>query len=534
VVNSQFAVFSRSGALLAGPFALLKLFSGFAGRCAERERGDPMVVYDALADRWVITFQSWNDSDTDGRQCFAVSKTPDPAADWYRYEFAFELRNDYAKLAVWPTAYIYTTDLLHGPASLACALDRARMLAGADASQQCFAVASFQPFPADLDGHLPPPPGAAAYFVSNPLATGSFELYRLAVNWDQPQASTFSTVATLPSASWTQPCGACVDQPGTAQQLETATGFLMNRVTYRNFGDHESLLVTRSAAVGPVTGIRWSEIRVDGSAPRIQQEGTFVPDGLHRWMGSAAMDGAGNIALAYSVSSASVYPSIRFTGRLAGDPPGLLTFAEQSLYEGTVSQTSGYRWGDYSSLQVDPLDDCTFWFSGEYAGPGTRIGAFRIPGCAAANTFVVDVLPHEQNVAPGASATFRIQTSVTSGNADPVRFRVSGAPAAWKQVLASTTVQAGEATVLTVTPDAAAQTGSSGVFLIEATSASARWSNFGRLWISPPHGPKVLSGSSCATIPAPELALPILAAALLLRRIRRRAVVLRSRFSARR
>jgi hypothetical protein len=189
----------------------------------------------------------------------------------------------------------------------------------------------------------------------------------------------------------------------------------MNRVVYRNLGDHQSLVVNYAVDVQGITGLRWYELRVDSArTPAAYQQGTFAPDTNHRWMASSAMDRRGDIAFGYSVSSASVFPSIRYTGRLATDPPGVLTVKEGSILEGSYSQIGTDRWGDYASMQVDPIDDCTFWFTTEYVGshgPQTRVAAFRFSGCPA-STFSVDVQPRQISFKRGESATMAISTAV--------------------------------------------------------------------------------------------------------------------------
>jgi hypothetical protein len=182
----------------------------------------------------------------------------------------------------------------------------------------------------------------------------------------------------------------CIPQPKTTNKVDILSYRQrpLWRLAYRNFGTHEALVTNQSVEALPgIAGVRWYEIRSPGNAPVVYQQGTYAPnDGIHRWMGSAAMDKFGNIALGYSVSSSTVFPGIRYTGRLAGDPLGLMTQGEGTIMDGRGSEVGSPRWGDYSSLNVDPNDDCTFWYVNEYftalgIGWHTRIGSFRLPGC---------------------------------------------------------------------------------------------------------------------------------------------------------
>jgi hypothetical protein len=259
--------------------------------------------------------------------------------------------------------------------------------------------------PSDLDGPIPPPAGAPNYFVAVEddawgWPTDRLLIWKFHVDWSDPTQSTFGasgqpdavidlTLAGHPFDS--NVCGysrACIPQPGGAR-VDAIADRLMYRLAYRNFGDHEALVVNHTVDVDGAdhAGIRWYEIRNPAGVPLLYQAGTFAPDAAQRFMGSAAMDGAGNLALAYSVSGATTFPSIRYAGRLASDPLGTLPQAEASLIAGSGYQTNASRWGDYSALTVDPTDDCTFWYTQEYytttSGYSwqTRIGSFRFDSC---------------------------------------------------------------------------------------------------------------------------------------------------------
>jgi hypothetical protein len=226
------------------------------------------------------------------------------------------------------------------------------------------------------------------------FGANSLNLWKFHVDWSNSANTTLTGPTNIPVAAFTRACngGACITQPSTGQRLDSLGDRLMYRLAYRNLGDHESLVVNHSVSVGKNkhnshAGVRWYEVRNPGGTPVVYQQATFSPDSAHRWMGSIAMDKQGNIALGYSVSSTSIFPSIRYTGRLAGDPLNTMQ-AENSIQAGGGSQLSGLdRWGDYSAMTVDPVDNCTFWYTTEYLKSSgafnwsTRIASFKFPGC---------------------------------------------------------------------------------------------------------------------------------------------------------
>jgi hypothetical protein len=217
----------------------------------------------------------------------------------------------------------------------------------------------------------------------------SMKLWKFSVNWATPSASTFTGPQSFTVASFTRPSSRpVVSQLGSTEKLDTLGDRLMTWLQYRNIGGTESLWVSRTVQTSKTsTGIRWMEVRNMSGTPTVYQQGTYAPDGSFRWMPSLAVDKFGNMAVGYSVSSSKMYPEIRYAGRLFGDSLGTLGQTEATLYAGTGSQKGGYnRWGDYSSMSVDPVDDCTFWFTTEYyetvgSNWQTRIGSFKLPGC---------------------------------------------------------------------------------------------------------------------------------------------------------
>lgn len=395
MVNSSIQIFDKNGNTLYGPTNNNTIWSGFGGACQTRNDGDPVVLYDQLADRWLVSqFTSANPYG----ECIAISQTGDPTGAWYRYFFQFSTTvfYDYPHLGVWPDGYYMGanrfTTLYQGPAAVV--FDRAKMLLGQPATYQAFNLSNSYGtlLPSDLDGSRLPPAGAPNVFAAK--ANNALHLWKFKVNWVTPASSTFTGPTTLATAAFNNLCTSsrsCIPQPGTTVRLDGIGDRLMFRLAYRNLGTHEALVASHSvnaASSGTQAGVRWYEVRNPAGTPSIYQQGTYAPDATNRWMSSAAMDGAGNIAMVYSASSSSVYPSIRYTGRLVSDALGQMPQGETTLIAGSGSQTgTGSRWGDYAQMAVDPTDDCTFWMTHEYmpstgtAPWTTRIGAFKFANC---------------------------------------------------------------------------------------------------------------------------------------------------------
>ncbi len=401
-VNTYFAVFNKStGAIAAGfPKAGNSIWAGFGGGCQTNNDGDPIVQYDKLANRWILT--QFSVSTTPYLQCVAVSTTSDATGTYNRYAFSYGTTqfNDYPKLGVWPDGYYISYNIFNNGQTFAgskvCALDRTAMLAGAAATQQCFQLSnSFGGLlPSDLDGTTAPPAGSPNFFMN--FGANSLNLWKFHVDFANSANTTFTGPTNIAVAAFNAACsggGTCIPQPSTSNKLDSLADRLMYRLAYRNRGGVESLLVNHSVAVGTnkrnqITSVRWYEIRTPNGTPTVFQQGTLnTSDGIHRWMGSIAMDKFGNIALGYSASSGSVKPSIRYTGRLVTDALGTMQ-TENIIQAGGGSQTGSlHRWGDYSAMTVDPVDDCTFWYTNEYLKASgsfnwsTRIASFKFPGC---------------------------------------------------------------------------------------------------------------------------------------------------------
>lgn len=432
-VNLEFAVFNKStGAIIGTPHPGNTIWAGFGGVCQTSNDGDPIVQYDKIANRWIFT--QFAVSAQPFTQCVAVSTTSDATGTYNRYAFQFGINfNDYPKLGVWPDAYYMTfNNFRNGQIFIgadACAMDRTKMLAGQAATIVCFQQSSAigGMLPGDLDGTIQPAAGEPAFFLN--FGTNSLRLWKFHVDFTTPANSTFTGPTTLPVSSFTQ-LGS-VTQPGTTQRLDSLSDRLMYRLAYRKFADgHESLVVTHSITAG----IRWYEIQDPNGTPTVFQQGTFAPDASTRWMGSVAMDQSGNIGLGYSVSSSSVFPSVFFTGRVPGDTLGNME-TEQLIVNGTGSQTGGLsRWGDYSAMTIDPVDDCTFWYTQEYMKANgsfnwnTRIANFKFSSCSGTPDFSLSANPSSLTVNQGSSKTSTITVTPSGGFSGSVTLSASGLP----------------------------------------------------------------------------------------------------------
>ena len=396
IVNTEYAVYDKTtGALIVGPTAIHNIWSGFSGDCADGDGGDPVVLYDKADGRWVVGQINANDN----AYCLAVSTTSDATHTYYRYEFRTPNGNlpDYPKLGVWSDAYYWTANIFSGNkflGAMRCAFDRAKMLGGGAANAICFQqdprVANL--LPSDLDGSTQPP-GAEPNLYLTFVAPSTLNIYKFHADFINPSNSTFTGPTAVPVNPFAEACegGICIPQAGTGQKLDSLGDRLMYRNAYRNLSGTEYLVVNHSVNVGSgkssYTGVRWYQIANPNGTPVVAQQGTFAPDSSYRWMGSTAMDKAGDIAVGYSVSSGTIHPAIRYAGRVPTDPANMLE-AEATIFEGNGSQTGGLkRWGDYSSMSIDPVDDCTFWYTTEYIPSNgkfnwhTRIASFKFPGC---------------------------------------------------------------------------------------------------------------------------------------------------------
>jgi hypothetical protein len=496
MVNSVFSVYGKNGTRLSGPTQINALFQSLpdTSRCKIDNSGDPIVIYDQLADRWVVTqFAVGGGNGPTSSECVAVSKSGDATGQYYIYDFDLtntngKLFEDYPKLGLWSDAYYMSTHeftfLNATPAgafqgAAAWALERDKMLVGQPARIVYFRLgsgdsATGQTFfggqqPSTLDGFTLPPAGSPNYFAEvDALADGArpdgapaasvLDIWKFHVDWSNPANSTFGDASNNPTSRTSvadfarPPCSlagqrvyvaGCVPQAGDPSQLDAIGDRLMYRTAYRNFGNHESIVLNHTVVSNSVngqpiqTGPRWYEVRNPGGTPTIFQQSTFGPtsqtDLLYRWMSSVAMDSAGNMAIGYSTSSSANFPSIAYAGRLVTDPVNTLGQSETQLFTGGGPQRGELfapqtgRWGDYTTMQVDPSDDCTFWYTNEYfsatdAPTGiwhTRIGSFKFPQCTPRQTGLLGGVVTDSgtgNPIKGATVTAGGYTAITASD----------------------------------------------------------------------------------------------------------------------
>jgi hypothetical protein len=458
-VNSRMAIFTKkgkrfdaTGRALYGPVNTNNVFKGFGGVCETTNNGDAVVRYDQIANRWLIVMPIFrrdpsrdsppppqpggparmsvlgrpnqpgpavalvapasNPSTTAGgpgqrgqrpppqgpySMCYAISTGADPFGPYYRYEFLRPLFPDYPRPAIWRDGYYVPTstgdDVIQ---KHTCVVERARMLKGEAAGEQCFVIDGVNFLNnADVDGRTLPPDGAPNVM----LAAGGTQLkkileddailaWQVHVDWRDPAKSGLSGPTRLAVAPYQYLCGGqltnCVPQPGMERRLDAQGDKIMARVVYRSVGGRESIVAVHSVnAASGGGGVRWYELRIGAHREvSIAQQGTYAPDGFFRWMASPAIDRFGNIGIGYSFGGAPAFAGQRFAGRLAGDPPGELTLREAVLVDGEAAQDA-MRWEDYTQTAIDPSDDCTIWYVGDYLKKGataysTKIGAFRL------------------------------------------------------------------------------------------------------------------------------------------------------------
>lgn len=442
MINSQFRIYDKQGNPRAAAAAINTLWTSVnpadTSECATQNAGDPIVLYDNMADRWLLSQFARNQF-----ICIAISQTADPTGAYYLYQFDTGRFPDYFKIGAWPDGY-YVSANLNGPnEALAAVFDRANMLNGNPAGSVQFAAPTLVDnfdilIPSDVDGFVEPPFGTPNYMyrphdegVAPTGGVDRLEVWEFHVDWIVPANSTFSGPIDIPTAPFdSTTCGYvfpsdCIPQPGTAQLITAIPFGGMYRFPYRKFGDREVLAgnFTVDADGADGVGIRWFILeRTGGGAWAVANEGTYAPQPVgapafvHRWMGSLAMDRFGNLALGYSRSSSqhpgganTGNPSAYYTGRTAGDPLGLLPQPEILIQQGQ-GVTAGNRWGDYYTMNVDPVDDCTFWYTGDATAANgsrqSRIASFRFSSCATDLRITKVVIPSHPNA--GEEIVYRI------------------------------------------------------------------------------------------------------------------------------
>jgi hypothetical protein len=469
-VNIRFAIYDKSGNILAGyPKAGNAFWQGFGGPCETRNDGDPIIQYDAIADRWIAA--QFVSAGPPYYQCFAISQTGDPSGAYNRYSYAFtDAFPDYPKVSVWPSAYFASYNMFASTSGgwvgpRICAYDRAAMLSGANALQECFNPGSAYGslVPSDLDGGRAfAPPSPTGYFLD--YGNNSLLLWRFTPNFVTPANASLSGPISMAAASFAPACGGgtCIPQSG-GSNLDSLADRLMYRLAYRNFGDHEAMVVNHSVTAGTSVGVRWYEIRNPLTSPVIYQQSTFAPDTAYRWMGSAAMDKAGNMAVGYTASSSTTVPSIRYSGRETTDPLNTLQ-TEQVIYTSGGPQSGLSRWGDYSAMRIDPSDDCTFWYTSEYIPSAgsfnwrTRVAAFKFNSCGSGATpdFSIGATPASSTVNATGTTGYTVSTTALNAFSGTVTFSISGLPVNASGSFAPPSVTAGGSSTLTISTTGAA------------------------------------------------------------------------------
>jgi hypothetical protein len=397
VVNTSVGVFDKATGNRLAAFTFNNFFkaSGGSGICASYNQGDPIALYDQVSGRWIITdFAFTSVRKGPFYQCIAVSKTSDPVSGgWWLFTFQADSANlnDYPKLGIWSDGIYMSANMFKAASTYkgtkVWALNREDLVSGSSLRSVAFQLGTsyFSLLPANVKG-TNPPAGTPEYFVSDWGSTTSMKLWKFTVNWTSPSSSTFTGPTNFAVAAFTKPSSR-VPQKDSSETLDTLGDRLMTWLQYRNIAGVESLWLSRTVVAGSSMGIRWAEVRGLSGTPAVYQQGTYAPDSNYRWMPSLAVNKNGDMAVGYSVSSSSMFPAIRYAGRLSTDALGTLGQSEASMIAGTGSQSGGYnRWGDYSSMSVDPVDDCTFWYTNEYYETTsnnwqTRIGSFKFPSC---------------------------------------------------------------------------------------------------------------------------------------------------------
>lgn len=408
VVNSKYQIWNKSGVSQLGPVNNNSIWSGFPSPGSSSNDGDGIVLYDEEADRWLFSqFALPNYPNGPFYEMVAVSQTGDPTGSWYRYAFEFSDMPDYPKIGVWHDGYYMTINRFAGGSlnyagTGTAAFDRDAMLSGDPNAEMVYFTlspgnAAYSLLPADCDGDFPPSdtPEYVMYLNDQPDRIG---IYEFEVDWNNTANSTFVLSGYLNVSSFLGNVPGGIPQKNTSVKLDAIAGRLMFRLPFKKYTDHWSIAACATVnRGGGIAGIRWWELRkTTGNDWEIYQEGTYSPDDHYRWMGSIAIDDQGNMALGYSVSSSTLFPSIRYTGRLANDPLGEMTIDESGIANGGGSQTNTWsgtpsRWGDYSAMATDPSEEATFWYTQEYyttmsqASWKTRIGSFSFADILSVN-----------------------------------------------------------------------------------------------------------------------------------------------------
>lgn len=382
MINSLTTIFDRQGNRLVPAFASNAFWVGVGGNCEPYNQGDPIVLYDEVANRWLVSQFAFPESFNSFSQCVAISQTDDPRGAFNRYEFSFDSIgfNDYPKHGIVSDSITLMANIFkpRGPffnygGTFLGAMNKAAMYAGDPASLIGFNIGTgeFGFVAADRDG----PGDVPALFATAMSSASAFDIWQIDVDWNSGQASVGQIAAVPITAFDSTLCsasrGACIPQPNGGPALESLSDRLMHRLQVRDFGGYQSMLAahTVDATGNGVAGIRWYEFRKpDGGAWGLHQEGTYAPaDGQYRWMPSIAMNEAGDIGVGFLLGGPNTYMSVAVTGQsAAASGSGEFDAAELVCVHGSGVHEDAGRSGDYSSTTVDPADGTTFWHTNEY------------------------------------------------------------------------------------------------------------------------------------------------------------------------
>ncbi len=484
-------------------------FAGFGGLCETTNRGDPLVLWDDAAGRWIVSQFAFT-SQTVGPflQCVAISQTADPLGAYYRYSFAYPFFNDYGKMGVWRTtdssqnAYLFSmhefTTTFQGTSF--AAVQRDKMLVGQPAKFiRAGGLDAFGALPFHLEGLFAMPESACPMFVDRIAVGTGYRVWDFCIDWEAGTTTFTNTPTLIASDSYAQGL-AGIPQLGSTVRLDDFGNNTMYLAALRAYGPNgpgeATAVINHAVDVGADrAGARWAQFgftqgesitaRIPGEfkggfesepptklAKRLVDQGTFAPGTEHRWMGSINQDKNGNIGFAYNVGSTTANAQIRHTARARTDAPGLMRdeIVPAGAIEDCTSVTTGAqlaapqsgrpnaRWGDYSTTGIDPSDDCTFWHTNEYyattsnANWQTRVCSFKLAECGQAD-FSVEATPTSIVpfcAAPSASRTFNIRAGGLGSFTGTVALSASGFPVGITPTFGSLTLNAGQSTTLTL------------------------------------------------------------------------------------
>jgi hypothetical protein len=507
-VNTRWAVYDKTdGTQIQGPTNGNSFFVGFGGKCETTNPGDPIALWDPRAQRWVM---SQFVTSAPFAQCVAVSQTSDPLGAYDRYEFDWPNFGDYPKMAIWTDgagqdAYLLTTHEFNGndfAGAAFIAMDRDAMLAG-DANAAMVRFGGNDAYgvePINLVGPMNAPTNACGGYVHFDANTSEYLFWDVCLDWTNPNNTTISSSPTRVQGAPFVPYFDEVPQQGTANGLDPFGTHIMYRANARAFpadAPTRISLVVNHVVQGDVQqgGINWLHFNLDDHGQTfttptaldksLLEEGVYAPDAENRWMGGIAIDSSGNIGVGYSKSSADMHPQILITGRTSEDPPGTLE-DEQNCVDGLAngSQTStSDRWGDYSSMSVDPVDQCTFYFTSEYypttasASWHTRVCSFKFATCGEPDYALVPESPRRIEMCGATTTTdpsYSLRVGVLNGFSGPVNLVANGVPAGATASFSPNPVNAPGESVLTLVGGAALPSGEYPITIDATSGASTR------------------------------------------------------------